>query len=143
MNRTPKTRTEVDRTIAEIGGVSKTYAMMLEWLVATSLALMIVTFALYATSVLPSAIGISRVPDLWHLNARDYAEATGRALGWSWLASLAEGRYLVYLSLVVFPAGTMLLVAIASPLYLRRRAPIMAALALAEAGVLLFASLSV
>ena len=126
----------------KIGFVSKTYATMIGWLVSISLSALVASFVLYVSGLLPSSLPVETIPGLWHLSAADYAAATNRITGWEWITRVTDGRYLVYLSLVLFPAGTMLLVAIASPLYLRARAPLMALIALLEAAVLLFAAIA-
>ncbi len=125
-----------------IGRVSRTYATMVGWLVSISLSALVVAFVLYASGLLPSSLPVQAIPDLWHLSAAEYAQVTNRAIGWSWIVHIADGRYLVFLALVLFPAGTMLIVAIASPLYLNARAPLMALIALLEAAVLLFAAIA-
>ncbi|TVQ26317.1 MAG: hypothetical protein EA382_05605 [Spirochaetaceae bacterium] len=133
-----------DETIeVKIGFVSRTYARMIGWLVTISLSTLVAAFVLYVSGLLPSSLPVETIPGLWHLSAADCAAATNRTIGWQWITQVADGRYLVYLSLVLFPAGTMLLVAIASPLYLRARAPLMSLIALLEAAVLLFAAIAV
>ncbi len=136
-------RTPGDTIENKIGVVSRTYARMIGWLVSVSLSALVAAFVLYVSGLLPSSLPVEAIPELWHLSASDYAAATNRTIGWQWITQIADGRYLVYLSLVLFPAGTMLLVAIASPLYLRARAPWMSLIALLEAAVLLFAAIAV
>ncbi len=142
MSGPAKTSSLMDPMGTHIGRVSRTYAAMVGWLVSISLSALVAAFALYASGLLPSSLPVHAIPDLWHLSAAEYAAVTHRATGWAWIAQITDGRYLVYLTLVLFPAGTMLIVAIASPLYLNARAPLMALIALVEAAILLVAAIA-
>lgn len=99
------------------------YASLLVWFVRIALIALFGSFILYATGVVGSAIDITDVPDRWHLSAGEYVVATQTATGWSWLDSLDQGRTLSLAALVLFPAGTMVLTAVAFVLYLRNRLP--------------------
>lgn len=103
--------------------VQLVYASLLVWFVRIALVTLFATFILYAAGVVGSAIDIADVPNRWHLSAGEYAIATQTEAGWSWLGSLDQGRMLSLAALVLFPAGTMILTAVAVVLYLRSRLP--------------------
>jgi len=111
-----------------VDDVQLVYASLLVWFVRIALVALFTTFILYATGIVSSAIRISDVPTHWHLSAREYALATQTEGGWSWILSLDQGRTLSLASLVLFPAGTMVLTAIAIGLYIRSRLPVYAAI---------------
>lgn len=120
--------------------VQQSFARMLVWLVRVGLALLFVTFVMYAAEIVPSAIPLRDVPDLWTLSASEYVEQSGLETGWGWVSRISEGRTLVFASLVLFPAGTMLLIAMTGMLYLRHRVPAYALIAFLEVAVLITAA---
>ena len=127
-------------SIPGIEPVQQTFASMLIWLVRVALAFLFVSFVIYAAGLVPSPIPLDDVPDLWHLSASEYAARTDLALGWSWLRALDQGRTLVFAALVLFPTGTMLLLAVTVVLYLRQRVPAYALIAFFELVVLIIAA---
>ncbi len=110
---------------------------MLAWLVRAALAAVFVTFAIYVSGLRPTDVDVSAVTELWHLSAREYAEEAGRAVGWRWVSELSTGSTLVFASLVLFPAGAMLIDGIASILYFRNRVPAYGVITLLQFLVLL------
>ncbi len=124
----------------KIDPVQEQYASLLLWLVRIGLVLMFAAFTAYIADVIPANLKPDQVVSLWHLSASEFAEATGAHLGWAWVASLPESSVLALAALVVFPLGTMLLIAIATILYLRERDRAFAAIAAAEAIVLTIAA---
>ncbi len=126
--------------VPRIEPVQQSFASMLVWLVRIGLGLLFAMFVVYAAGLLPSRIPVSEVPELWHLGAAEYAQATSRELGWAWLESLGEGRMIVFAALVIFPAGAMILLAVTVVLYLRHDERAYALIALIEVVVLVVAA---
>ena len=112
------------------------YASIVVWYVRFALIALYLSFIVYATGFAPSALAVSEVPELWHLSARAYAETTTRPLGWGWLSSISEGRLLAFGALVLFPSGSVLMMAATSWLYLRHRSLAHATIAFLEFAVL-------
>lgn len=133
------TDTAPDRRLT-VDPVQLAYARMLMWLVRIALAAIFLTFALYVGRVLPAVVDVAQVPEVWHLSARDYAAETERAVGWQWIHNLDQGPILVFASLVLFPAGSMLIVGAASFFYLRARRRTYALIAFLEFVVLAVAA---
>ena len=134
------TSDSTDTAASAIEPVQQSFARMLVWLVRIGLALLFLTFVLYAAEIVPSAIPLRDVPDLWSLSASEYVEQSGLETGWGWVSRISEGRTLVFASLVLFPAGTMLLIAVAGVLYVRHRVPAYALIAFLEVTVLIIAA---
>ena len=120
--------------------VQTAYARLLVWLVRIGLSFIFAAFGLYALEIRPSAITLAEVPELWTLSADELSEAADVALGWSWVAGIADGRVLSFASLVVFPAGTIVLITIAVALYLRDRDRTYALVAALESVILIVAA---
>ncbi len=121
--------------VPPVDNVQLVYASLLMWFVRIALAALFVTFILYAAGLVDSAIDIADVPNRWHLSAGEYAVATQTEAGWSWIRSLDQGRTLSLASLVLFPAGTMVLTAVAVVLYLRNRLPAYALITFVQVAV--------
>lgn len=116
------------------------YASMLTWLVRIGFVFMFVSFAVYAVGLLPAEVPLNEVPDLWTRSAEEFAEAAGTEQGWGWIRSLDDGQVVSFAALVLFPAGTMILIGIASLLYLRERNRLYAFIAALEFVVLVVAA---
>ena len=112
-----------NQPLPPVDDVQLIYASLLVWFVRIALIALFATFILYAAGVVGSAIDIADVPNRWHLSAGEYAVATQAEAGWSWLRLLDQGRTLSLAALVLFPAGTMVLTAVAVGLYIRSRLP--------------------
>lgn len=120
--------------------VQESYARLLVWLVRVGLALLFLTFLIYALGLLPAQVDLETVPQLWHLSAEEYIETTEKETGWNWVGSLNQGNVLVFGALVLFPAGTMLLLGVAAVLYFRKGVPAYAVISFLELLVLLVAA---
>lgn len=138
-----KTRSHGGGERPPIDPVQESYAALLVWFVRIALLGLFVSFALYATGLIPSTLDIAEVPDSWHLSAEAYAEATGGVTGWAWVRTLGEGRTLAFASLVLFPLGTLVMVTAATVLYLRNRVPAYAVITFLELIVLVVAATGV
>ena len=71
------TSDSTDTAASAIEPVQQSFARMLVWLVRIGLALLFLTFVLYAAEIVPSAIPLRDVPDLWSLSASEYVEQSG------------------------------------------------------------------
>lgn len=120
--------------------VQALFARLLSWLVRIGLALMFVSFILYVFGLVPSGIPVALVQDQWAHSADEFAAATGMQTGWNWVRDLLDGRALAFASLVIFPAGTIILTAAASLLYLRHKDKRYALIAALECVVLVVAA---
>ena len=127
----------------KIDPVQDQYANLLKWLVRIGLTLMFAAFAMYAFQVVPTGVSLEETADLWHLGATEFAAATGTELGWQWASSLPDARALALASLVLFPLGTMVLIAIAVVLYLQEKDYVFAAIAATETIVLVVAAIGI
>ncbi|MSP95783.1 MAG: hypothetical protein EXR29_00880 [Betaproteobacteria bacterium] len=116
------------------------YAAWLDVGTKIGLGLLIATFALYVSGILPSHIAFSQLPHLWTLPVDRYLAASALPSGWGWLALLGRGDMLnfagiVFLSLVTL--GCYLRLAV---LLVRRGDVVFCLIALAEIGVLALAA---
>ncbi len=69
------------------------YAKLLDWGMKIGLLLLIVTFIIYLTGILPPQIPISELPKYWKLKAHEYLASAGISPGWAWLNMVTKGDF--------------------------------------------------
>ena len=65
------------------------YARLLDWGTRIGLLLLVASFAVYVSGVLPSQVPLQRLPELWHQPVARYLALTGAPTGWQWLTLLS------------------------------------------------------
>ncbi len=121
------------------------YARILDWGVGIGLAVLIVTFAVGASGLLPAQVPLDRLPELWSHSATRFLAETGVPDGWGWIALLDRGDMLGHVGIAILCAtaglGLVLLVPMAvadgDRLFAAICAVEIAVLALAASGLLM------
>ncbi len=101
--------------------VTARYARVLQRLVVSGTVVLFATFVLYVTGAIPSAPSAQEVTRLWHLDAKSYAEQTGRPVGWGRLEMFSTGEGLAFASLLFFALCSIVCLIAVAPLYARKR----------------------
>ena len=78
----------------DVAPEQRLYARWLDWGTRIGLALLVVTFTLYASGLVAPHIELGALPRLWVLPVDRYLAATGAPSGWGWLALATKGDYL-------------------------------------------------
>ena len=73
------------------------YANLLIIGVLAGLIILVTTYAIYVTGILPAHIEISLIPELWGKGVSEYLEITHSPHGWGWVHLLAKGDFLNYI----------------------------------------------
>lgn len=115
------------------------YARWLERGARASLAVLILSFLVYALGLLEPLVPLHELPRLWSLPVDQYLAASGAPRGWGWLRLLDKGDYLNYAGVVMLGLTTVVCYARLLPL-LRRSQQLHAWLAVAQIVVLLAAA---
>ncbi len=126
--------------MAESLDESHAYAAVLDWGTRLGLGVLLITFVIYVTDLLPLRITHEALPRYWGLPVRDYLQAMQMSAGWAWLHHLGNGDVLALLG-VAFLAGITL--AAYLPLlvgFTRKRDWMNAVICVAEVGVLALAA---
>ena len=118
----------------------KVYAGWLDWGTRAGLALLIATFAAYASGLVAPFVPLESLAALWSLPAEDYRAATGAPTGWGWLALLRHGDYLSLLAIALLALCTVACYLRILPLHLKRREHLPAVMVLAQIAVLVAAA---
>jgi hypothetical protein len=124
------------------------YARYLAVGMYTGLLLLLVTFVIYVSGAVEPAVPIDRLPDYWTLSVEHYLETINanhlhreHALtGWWWLGALGASDYLCFIGIAVLAAVTILCYIRVTPAFLARRDLAYAAMAAAEAVILILAA---
>jgi len=116
------------------------YARVLGWGTRVGLALLLVSFALYASGLLPPQVPLQRLPELWHQPVAQYLAQTGAPTGWQWLGLLHHGDVLGLVGIVVLAGCSGLCLLSLLPLYRKRGDRAYLGLCLAQVAVLLVAA---
>ena len=82
----------------------RVYARVLEWGMWIALALMVATFVIHATQLLPSRVSVEDLPRLWSMRSRDYLAATGTTGDWGWATTLQYGDCLTMIGMALLAA---------------------------------------
>jgi hypothetical protein len=116
------------------------YAEVLHWIALIGLVLLLATFALYLSGLIPPLVEPSEVPAMWHLSAEEYAEANNIPTGWAWIREIIHGDVLSFASLVLLASGTIICFIITLFSFLKDKDWIYSGIIILEIFVLLLAA---
>jgi hypothetical protein len=105
------------------------YAKILARGMYFGLALLMVTFALYATGLVTPGVPIEELSKYWTLSVHDYLEAVNHEhlhtdhliTGWAWVGVLRFGDYLNFIGIAVLAAVTIVCYLGILPMLFRKR----------------------
>lgn len=112
------------------------YSRLLEGGALVALVVMLVTYVLYAGEVVPSNVPPGRVSEHWGHAPEAYAEAASLHGGWGWITRLGQGECLSRLGPALLGIVTIICLAVALPVFLKKRDWAFAAIIAAEVAVL-------
>ncbi|WP_353685089.1 hypothetical protein V4D30_04645 [Thermodesulfovibrio sp. 3907-1M] len=97
------------------------YAKWLDWGMKIGLLLLIITFIIYITGILPPQIPISELPKYWKLKAYKYLSSAGLQPGWAWLSMTTKGDFLNFLPIALLGAVTIFCYIRILPIFLKQK----------------------
>lgn len=77
------------------------YAAWVEWGARLGMAVLVLSFLLYLTGVLPSDLAPEQLAKVWNLPLAQYLHATQAPVGWAWVERLSQGDGLPVLGIAV------------------------------------------
>jgi hypothetical protein len=112
------------------------------------LTILLVTFFLYTTGIIPPAVPHDMLAKYWSMDVHHYMEAVeenhlglGHAvIGWSWIGLVGKGDYLNFIGIVILSAVTILCYLAIIPTLLRKGDKVYAIVALLEVIILSLAA---
>ena len=112
------------------------YANLLIIGVLAGLIILVTTYAIYVTGILPAHIDISLVPTLWGKGVGEYLEITHSPHGWGWVPLLAKGDFLNYIGFALLALMTIFCYLVLVRGYIRQKDWIFTVIAILEIVVL-------
>jgi len=112
------------------------YANLLIIGVLAGLIILVTTYAIYVSGILPAHIEISLIPKLWGKGVSEYLEITHSPHGWGWIPLLAKGDFLNYIGFALLALMTIFCYLVLVRGYVRQKNWIFTAIALLEIVVL-------
>ena len=112
------------------------YANLLIIGVLAGLIILVTTYAIYVSGILPAHVEISLIPELWGKGVSEYLEITHSPHGWGWVPLLAKGDFLNYIGFVLLALMTIFCYLVLVRGYVRQKNWIFTVIALLEIVVL-------
>lgn len=83
------------------------YAAVLDLGMKIGLGLLVVSFALYVSRLVPPHVPFERLSELWGRPTAEYLAATGTPSGWGWLGLAFKGDYMSFIGIAFLSAVTI------------------------------------
>jgi hypothetical protein len=116
------------------------YAEWLRWSGWLGLAVLAAAFFVYVTGLVPPAIPLGELPQLWRLPSHELMAQQPVKGGWSWVLALNRSDMLSLLGIAILSGCSVLPLLAATGVYLRRGDRLFAALCVLQAAVLVLAA---
>jgi len=104
------------------------------------LAILVITFFVYISGVLPSFVPIDDLPKYWTMRVHDYNVALNAPTGWHWAALVGKGDYLNFVGIAMLSGLTILCYLVILPILFRKKDTAYVVLAIVEVLVLSLAA---
>ena len=112
------------------------YANLLIIGVLAGLIILVTTYAIYVSGILPAHVEISLIPTLWGKGVSEYLEITHSPHGWGWVPLLAKGDFLNYIGYALLALMTIFWYLVLVRGYIRQKNWIFTVIAVLEIVVL-------
>jgi hypothetical protein len=116
------------------------YAGVLNIGMWSGLALLIVTFFVYISGVLPTFVPINDLPKYWTMRVHDFNVALHAPTGWGWAPLVGNGDYLNFIPIAILSGLTILCYLVILPILVRKKDTPYAVIATVEVLVLALAA---
>ena len=116
------------------------YANLLIIGVWLGIFILVTTYVIYLTEILPSHVELTLIPKVWGKGVAEYLEITHSPHGWGWVHLLAKGDFLNYIGFVLLALMTIFCYLVLVRGYARQKNWIFTAIAVLEIIVLSIAA---
>jgi hypothetical protein len=116
------------------------YAGVLNIGMWSGLALLIVTFFVYISGVLPTFVPINDLPKYWTMRVHDFNHLLNAPTGWGWAPLVGNGDYLNFIPIAILSGLTIICFLVILPILIRKKDTPYAIIAIAEVLVLSLAA---
>ncbi len=116
------------------------YADLLGKGALTGLGLLVITFIVYITGVLPNVVPFDKIQSYWKLRVHDYIHQANSPTGWQWVGLLNNGDILNYIGIVVLAGMTLICYLRLIPIFVRKKDTTYLVITIIEIAILLLAA---
>lgn len=116
------------------------YANLLLMGMLAGIIVMVITYTIYLTGLLPSHVDISIIAENWGKGIHEYQAATHSPHGWNWVGLLGKGDFLNYIGFALLGVMTIICYLVLVRGYLREKNWIYAIISISEILVLSLAA---
>jgi hypothetical protein len=116
------------------------YAQLLDIGMKLGMAIIVVTFIIYAFGILEPNIAFDDLPNQWEKSAEEYVEDNGEITGWAWVNHLDQGDFFNFIGIAFLASVSIFCYIRILPMLLGKKDYIYAALAFTEVVVLVLAA---
>ena len=124
----------------EAGPEQLRYSSILEKGMYIGLAVLFITFAVYAFHILEPYIPHDDVSQYWAMNVHDYLHHANVKPGWAWLSMIGYGDFMNFIGITILAGTTIICYLSIIPILLRKKDYIYTILAAMEAVILCLAA---
>ena len=104
------------------------------------LGVLIITFFVYLSGVLPSYVPINDLPKYWTMRVHDFNVALNAPTGWGWTSLVGKGDYLNFIGIAILSGLTILCYLVILPILARKKDRAYVVIAIVEVLVLSLAA---
>ncbi|MEW6408691.1 MAG: DUF1634 domain-containing protein [Nitrospirota bacterium] len=116
------------------------YANLLGKGAIAGLGLLLITFIVYISGILPNVVDFDRIQVYWKLRIAEYIYQTNSPTGWSWVGLLNNGDMLNFLGVAVLAGMTIICYLRIIPIFVHKKDTPYLVIAILEIAVLLLAA---
>jgi hypothetical protein len=121
-------------------GEQMLYANILNKGMIIGIVILLLTYAIYVSGILPTFIPVEDVPKTWHKSVAEYVHEYDAPTGWSWLNYIGKGDYLNFVGIAILAAVSIICYAAIVPGLLRKKDTVLVVIVVLEILVLCFAA---
>lgn len=116
------------------------YAKVLNFGMWLGLAVLVITFFVYLSGILPGFVKIDDLPKYWTMRVHDYNVALNAPTGWGWTSLVGKGDYLNFVGIAMLSGLTILCYLVILPILIRKKDTAYVVIAVVEVLVLSLAA---
>lgn len=116
------------------------YANLLGKGALAGLGLLVSTFIVYISGILPNVVNFDSIQVYWKLRVVEYIHQTNSPTGWSWFGLLNNGDMLNFLGVAVLAGMTLICYLRIIPIFVRKKDTPYLIIAVLEIAILLLAA---
>ncbi len=131
---------EQEKISVKASGEQLLYANILEKGMIVGIVVLLVTYAIYVSGLLPTLVPVEDVPKYWSMSVAAFTQELGTPTGWGWLHSLGKGDYLNFVGVAILAAVSIACYAAIVPGLLRKKDTVLVVIVILEIVVLCFAA---